>query len=355
MDEARALLRLLRAYSPSGREGSAVTEFGRLARELGYTVTVDSAGNGIARRGKGRPRIVYLGHIDTVTGRRPVRQSRGRVFGRGAVDAKGPLVAALLAGATHPGPGTLEVIASVGEETDSRGARHLLPRRDVDAVIAGEPSRWDGVTVGYKGDLRVEALFQGRRTHYSSPRPTTADTALEWVSGVRVWVGTRQTDSPFRSLAMKVVRSETLGEGDAESVRITLDFRLPPGTSTTSVLKDLPREPGRPHLTVPIRVEPIETTRTSAVVRALEAGIRSAGGRPTLWRKGGTSDWNLVGPAWAVPGAAYGPGDSHLDHTASESISEAELHRAVLVLGTAFAQLAVDPVVTPRRSAAGGG
>ena len=253
------------------------------------------------------------------------------------------------------GPGALEVIAAVGEETDSRGARHLLPRHDVDAVIAGEPSRWDGVTVGYKGDLRVEALFRGRRTHYSSPRPTTADTALEWVGVVRSWVGTQQTDSPFRSLSMKVVRSETLGEGDLESLRITLDFRVPPGSSTTSILKDLPREPGRPRFTVPIRIEPIETTRSDPVVRALEAGIRNAGGRPTLWRKSGTSDWNLVAPSWDVPGAAYGPGDSHLDHTASESVSAAELRRAVVVLRTAFAALAADPVVTPRRSAAGGG
>ncbi|MGA8664103.1 MAG: M20/M25/M40 family metallo-hydrolase [Thermoplasmata archaeon] len=354
MDETEALLRLLRAYSPSGREGRAVLEFGRLARELGYSVTLDAAGNGIARRGRGRPRIVFLGHIDTVPGRRPVREGRGRVYGRGAVDAKGPLAAALIAGATHAGPGSLEVIAAVGEETDSRGARHLMPRRDVDAIIAGEPSRWDGVTVGYKGDLRVEALFRGRRTHYSSPRPTTADTALEWVVAVRAWVGTRQADSPFRSLSMKIVRSETLGEGDAESVRITLDFRLPPGTSTTSILKDLPRTPGRPHVTVPVRIEPIETSRASPVIRALEAGIRSVGGRPTLWRKSGTSDWNLVGPVWDVPGGAYGPGDSHLDHTASESVSTAELGQAVHVLRFAFAQLAADPVVTPRRPAAAG-
>jgi [amino group carrier protein]-lysine/ornithine hydrolase len=343
VDDGEALLRLLRAYSPSGREASAVAKFGDLARDLGYSFTIDGAGNGIARRGRGRPRVVFLGHIDTVPGRRPVRQARGRVYGRGAVDAKGPLVAALLAGSQGARAGTLEVIAAVGEETDSRGARHLLGRRGVDAVIAGEPSRWDGVTVGYKGDLRVEATFRGRRTHYSSPQPTTADLAVEWVGAVRAWVETRRAASPFRSVSMKVVRSETHGEGDVEEVRMTLDLRLPPGTSTTSVLKDLPREPGRPRFSVEIRIEPIETGRTDAVVRALEAGVRAAGGRPTLWRKSGTSDWNLVGPAWGVPGAAYGPGDPHLDHTASESVSERDLRRSVLVLRTAFDHLAAAP------------
>lgn len=347
MDESAALLRLLRPYSPTGREWSAVREYVRLARELGYTASIDAAGNGLARKGVGRPRILFLGHIDTVPGRRPVRRSRGRVYGRGAVDAKGPLVAALLAGADFAGSGTLEVVASVGEETDSRGTRHLLGRRGVDAVIAGEPSRWDGVTVGYKGDLRIEATFRGRRTHYSSPQPTTADVALEWVGAVRAWVVAQQADSPFRSLSMKVLRYESQGDADEELVRLTLDFRLPPGTTVPAVLKGLPREPGHPRLTTTIRIEPIEATRTSPVVLALAAGVRAAGGRPTLWRKGGTSDWNLVGPAWKVPGAAYGPGDPHLDHTASESVSERDLHRSVLVLRTAFEQLAHALVVRP--------
>ncbi|HTS33971.1 MAG TPA: M20/M25/M40 family metallo-hydrolase [Thermoplasmata archaeon] len=340
MDEASALLRLLRPYSPTGREAGAVREFVRLARELGYAVRVDAAGNGRARRGSGAPRILFLGHIDTVPGRRPVRRARGRVYGRGAVDAKGALAAALLAGAAFTGPGTLEVVASVGEETDSRGARHLLGRRDVHAVIAGEPSRWDGVTVGYKGDLRLEAVFRGRRTHYSSPQPTTADVALDWVGAVRAWAASRRGDSPFRSLSMKVVRYGSRGTGDEESVDVTLDLRLPPGTSTAALLKELPREPGSPRVRASVRIEPIEEGRTSPVVRALEAGVRAAGGTPTLWRKGGTSDWNLVAPAWKVPGAAYGPGDPHLDHTAHESVPEADLRRAVVVLRTAFTELA---------------
>ena len=342
MDEATALLRLLRPYSPTGREANAVREFVRLARELGYTASTDAVGNGLARRGSGRPRILFLGHIDTVPGRRPVRRFRGRIYGRGAVDAKGPLAAALLAGTEFAGPGTLEVVASVGEETDSRGARHLLRRPGVDAVIAGEPSRWDGVTVGYKGDLRLEVAFRGRRSHYSSPRPSTADVALEWADSVRRWVVAHRTDSPFRSLSMKVLGFESTGAGDQERVQLTVDLRLPPGMTTAAVLKEIPREPGRPRLTTTIRIEPIETPRTSPVVRALEAGVRAAGGTPTLWRKGGTSDWNLVAPVWRVPGAAYGPGDPHLDHTGGEAVSARDLRRAVVVLRTAFARLATS-------------
>jgi [amino group carrier protein]-lysine/ornithine hydrolase len=281
-----------------------------------------------------------------------VRRSGARTFGRGVVDAKGALAAALLAGSGFSGPGRLAVVAAVGEEVDSRGARHLAAGPAPDAVIVGEPSRWDGVTVGYKGELQLTATFRGKRTHYSSPTPTTADVALDWSAAVRALATARQTESLFASLTGKVVAVETRRAGDRETVRVTVDFRLPPGLSTGELLELLPREPGRPLVRVRIRVEPVEVPRANPVVLALSAAIRGQGVRPTLWRKSGTSDLNVVVPAWRVPAAAYGPGDSRLDHTARESLADDELARSVAVLEDAFAQLARG-ALTPRRSAAG--
>jgi len=336
VDEGAVLARLVGRYSPSGREAPAVAEFVRLARELGYAARVDPAGNGLARRGAGRPRVVFLGHIDTVDGERPVRRERGRVHGRGAVDAKGPIAAALLAGARSHGPGEIVVVAAVGEETDSRGARYLIPRLRPDAVIAGEPSGWDGVTIGYKGELQIEAEFRGHRTHYASPWPTATDVAVAWIGAVRTVAGGLGGESPFRTLSVKALAVETRRRAGAEAVRVVLDLRIPPGRSTADVLRCLPREPGRPRLTTVVRIEPFECSRTDPVAVAVLAGIRAAGGRPTLWRKSGTSDLNLVGPAWNVPGVAYGPGDARLDHTDREVLSEAELRRSVRVLVVAF-------------------
>lgn len=352
MDELETLERLVRRYSPSGREEPAVREFVRVARELGYSAHVDAAGNGVASRGRGRPVVLFLGHIDTVEGRLPVRRARGRLFGRGSVDAKGPLTAALWAGSSVTGPGEFRVVAAVGEETDSRGARALLRQNPPDAVIAGEPSGWDGVTVGYKGELQFVASFRGRRTHFSSPSPTSMDVALEWVGGVRGYVRSHSGESPFRSLTMKVIGLESERDGDAEVTRVTLDFRLPPGCAAGKILRELPRGPHRPSIVVRIRVDPVEIDRANPVVRSLVEGIRVAGGRPTLWRKGGTSDLNLAVRAWSVPGAAYGPGDPHLDHTARESVSVAELARSVRVLRTALGRLRAE-LSTPRGSDVG--
>ncbi len=277
-----------------------------------------------------------------------MRRRGGRIYGRGSVDAKGAIAAALCAGREFSGPGELTIVAAVGEETDGRGARHLASHRGPDRVVVGEPSGWDGVTIGYKGELQIVATFRGRRTHYSSPTPTTTDLALDWTAAVRSLAAARHSESLFASLTAKTVAVDSRRKGDAETTRVTVDLRIPPGLSTSEVLALLPLEPGRPRVTIRIRAEPIEVGRTNPTVLALSAGIRALGERPTLWRKSGTSDLNVVVPAWGVPAAAYGPGDARLDHTARESLAEAELVRSVAVLRSAFDQLAREA-----RSAAG--
>ena len=57
--------------------------------------------------------------------------------------------------------------------------------------------------------------------------------------------------------------------------------------------------------------------------------------------KTGTSDMNVVGPAWNCPILAYGPGDSSLDHTPDEHVELAEDLRAVDVLEAAILNLAL--------------
>src|SRR3989304_5619154 len=116
MDEVGVLLELVKAYSPTGHEEEGVRAFTQVAQSLGFATEVDGAGNGIARVGSGKPQILFLGHVDTVEGELPVRVEDGRVYGRGAVDAKGALAAALLAATEHKERGEIVVVASVGEE-----------------------------------------------------------------------------------------------------------------------------------------------------------------------------------------------------------------------------------------------
>jgi LysW-gamma-L-lysine carboxypeptidase len=339
MDEVGALVELLKAYSPSGSEERAAQAFATIAKSLGYTTELDGAGNPIARRGRGNPQVLFLGHIDTVDGEIPVSVEGGRIQGRGACDAKGPLVAALLAGARHEGPGEIVVIGAVGEEKDSRGARYLIPRMKPNYLIVGEPSKWDGVTIGYKGNLDLLFTFEGERTHLSSPSPTTLELALVSLYRLQAWGADYQDETAFKSLTHKVHTINTGRVGGREIVKVGVNVRLPPSVKVADAIAFLDSTDLKGRYRVGDSSDAVEVDRTNEVVRSLMAGIRELGGQPTLFKKSGSADLNLAVPVWGCPAAAYGPGDAHLDHTEHESLDVGEFHNAIRVLERAFASL----------------
>ncbi len=340
MDEVEVLRALLEEYSPSGQEGGAVRRFLDLSRGLGLAGRSDAAGNAIASIGQGPPTVLFLGHIDTVEGVLPIRLVDGRLHGRGACDAKGPLAAALLAASHHAGPGEIVIVGAVGEERDSRGARHLLTHRPrPDFLLVGEPSGWDSVTIGYKGNLSLVLRVEGDRAHLSAPDPTTVEKGLAVVEELRAYCVSRQGGTPFGSLTMKVVSITTIRDGGREQVEIGVNLRLPAGLPVADILRSVERPVPGARWEILDRSEPVEVDSRNEVVSALCAGIREQKGRPTLLRKLGTSDLNLAVPAWGCPSAAYGPGNSHLDHTDAENLPIVDLQRSIAVLEVAFSRL----------------
>jgi LysW-gamma-L-lysine carboxypeptidase len=89
-----------------------------------------------------------------------------------------------------------------------------------------------------------------------------------------------------------------------------------------------------------------QTTRTTPLARSFIAAIRATGGHPTFKHKTGTSDMNVVGLAWGQNIVAYGPGDSHLDHTPQEHITIAEYIHAIDVLELVLKELALGSGTT---------
>lgn len=121
-------------------------------------------------------------------------------------------------------------------------------------------------------------------------------------------------------------------DGLHDEAVMNVALRLPPGLQA-DVLKQNMRDwcngaqlefhPGDP---------PFQAEKNTLLVRALLRAIRAQGGRPRFKLKTGTSDMNVVGPAWACPCVAYGPGDASLDHTPREHIEIEEFLRGVEVL-----------------------
>ncbi len=92
MSEFDTLVGLVSQYSPSGQEHGAVEWLVARMKSLDYDEAfIDDAGNAVGVMGSGEKQIVLLGHIDTVPGEIKVEQCGNLLYGRGTVDAKGPL------------------------------------------------------------------------------------------------------------------------------------------------------------------------------------------------------------------------------------------------------------------------
>ncbi|MGH9387772.1 MAG: M20/M25/M40 family metallo-hydrolase [Vicinamibacterales bacterium] len=396
------LLRGLVAIPSLSHDESAATEW--LVAEMrraGYErAFVDEAGNAVGEIGSGDAArtIVLLGHIDTVPGAIPVRIEASpngeRLFGRGSVDAKGPLATFVAAVArldpewTRDAGLRVVVVGAVEEEAaTSKGARFIAARFDgrnepiPDACVIGEPSQWHRITLGYKGRLLLDLIADQPMAHTAGPDASLASVVVDlwnWVAAQSsVFNHTRQ--KPFDQLTPSLRRFITSTNAEMhDRVDAQIAWRLPLGFDIDAFVAKLtawthhhlecggkPMELGVPGLSrrggnalglpepdvirfdgrrtsVELRFrgweQPWRADRNNALVRSFLAAIRGADAsvQPGFVLKTGTSDMNVVGPAWRCPIVAYGPGDSALDHTPHEHLSLDEYWRAIGVVEAAL-------------------
>ena len=342
------LVGLLSNYSPSGDEAGAVACLVARMQELGYPEAfIDKAGNAIGVIGDGARQIVLLGHIDTVPGDIPVRIEGEMIYGRGAVDAKGPLAAFVDAvAALGPVPGwQFVVIGAVDEERDSAGARYIVSQYQPEYAIIGEPSRWDRVTLGYKGSAWAEVTVHRPVAHSAHGEESACEGAFKVWEKLQKWVGEYNVGKQrlFDQIMLSLQGFSSGDDGFESWASLQVGARLP---------LDIPPEVWYQHFSQvagDVSVKPVGYSipaylaeKNSPLVRAFLSGVREGGGRPGFVVKTGTADMNIVAPAWGCPVVAYGPGDSSLDHTAQEHISMAEFARAVEVLKSVLYRLTTD-------------
>ena len=127
------LFHLVSHRSPSGEEARASEYLTSWLSEQGFQSYVDESGSAVGIRGQGEREIVLLGHIDTFPGEIPVRIEGRKLYGRGTVDAKGPLATfAVAASQIEPPPGTRLIIigaASVRRCVTGKPSRGMHHRR----------------------------------------------------------------------------------------------------------------------------------------------------------------------------------------------------------------------------------
>src|SRR5687767_15487152 len=249
----------------SRQEAVASTWLVSQMRAAGFDRAVmDDAGNAVGEMGDASAArtIVLLGHIDTVPGNIRVRIENDRLYGRGSVDAKGPL-ATFVAAAARFGSAAAKaaalrvvVVGAVEEEAaTSKGARFIAARfngatdRVPDACVIGEPSHWNRITLGYKGRLLLDLTADQPMAHTAGPDASVASVVVDlwnWVTAHAARVNDGK-EKVFDQLSPSLRRFIT---STNEEMHDTVDgqfaWRLPVGFDVDAFMKELEQQAGRP-------------------------------------------------------------------------------------------------------------
>ena len=116
------------------------------------------------------PLLTLSTHLDTVPPFLPPRREHGRLYGRGACDAKGIAAAMICAAERLRNRGIpVALLFVIGEETDHDGATAANREATTSRVlINGEPTG-NVLAVGTKGALHVTVRTTGRAAHSAYP------------------------------------------------------------------------------------------------------------------------------------------------------------------------------------------
>jgi len=346
----KTLERALKFYTPSLREKSLADFLESVCDDLGFRdIHVDDVGNIIAKKGSGLPKILLCGHMDTVPGRIRVRKEGDYLFGRGSSDAKGPLLALLFAAATaQEKTGTVIFVGAVDEEGNATGIKSLTnDKPDVDYAIFGEPSGTKQITIGYKGRIAINLKINVENSAHASA-PWLAKNAIHesslFVNEIKNVLESGQ-ENKKKGMMLTATLTEIKG-GLSHNItpkecNSTIDIRIPVDMNCKLVEEKISKtvqeiarkQQVEAFYSIIDETEPFEAEHNSPLVRALTLGILDIEkNRPTLIRKTGTGDMNVIGNKLSIPVVTYGPGDPHAAHTIDEKISIDEYLRGIEVL-----------------------
>ncbi|MFF8286914.1 M20 family metallopeptidase [Streptomyces albus] len=349
-------------------------------RRLGMTARLDEVADGrcnvvATMPGRRTDECVLLEtHLDTVETEGmtvdpfTARIHDGRLYGRGACDAKGSLAAFLsalarIAASGRPPERTVVLAGAVDEEHRYRGVTHLLGT-EPGAEVAGDGSAQFGarcvgsvvgeptglaLVVAHKGVMRCRILATGPGGHSSLPegRVNPVETIAEVVRHLRDEIAPRLSarQHPLVGAPTLVVTQISGGSGPnvlPERCEITIDRRTVGGEEPLQVWQELKDElesrfaglveVAPPHVVdfaLPAQNEGAGAAFTAEFGRALTAH----GLDPVGTGVGHGTDASKICRA-GIPSVVFGPGSMTEAHTPGEFVELAQLATATEVLVT---------------------
>jgi acetylornithine deacetylase len=317
---ARALINI---DSTTGQEAEAGVWLARELRALGYTVVEQPIDRGCANifATIDAPAVVFSTHYDCVPPFFPSRLEDGRLYGRGACDAKGILAAQVAAAERLRATGERHVglLFVVGEERGSDGAMaaNLTPP-GARFLINGEPTD-NRLGTATRGVLRLKLRAVGRAAH--SATPEHGESAIEKL--LDALVALRAIPLPTHPEMGSTYYTVGLIEGGvAPNV-------IPPHAWAEVLFRTIgpPEEILR-------AIRPLDRFVTSEeILRVPQVTLHTVPGFPTAVFPFTTDVPFLT--RWGAP-LLFGPGSILVAHTSHEHLAVAELDRAI----DAYEQLA---------------
>jgi len=346
----KMLEKALRLYTPSLGEKPLADFLADKCDDLSFDdIRIDEVGNLIASKGSGLPRILLCGHMDTVPGKIKVRKEGDWLYGRGASDAKAPLMAMLFAAASiQNNSGTVIFVGAVDEEGNATGIKNLVKSKlDIDYAVFGEPSGIKQVTIAYKGRIAINLKINvGNSSHASAPwlSKNAIEESLIFTTELKKVLESGQ-ENKKKGMLLTATVTEIKG-GTSHNVTpkecdVIMDIRIPVDMNCKMIeekISTLVQEISKKRNveafhSILDETEPFEASHNSPLVRAFTLGVMDVEhSRPTLIRKTGTGDMNVIGNQLNIPVVTYGPGDPHASHTIDEKVSIDEYLRGIEVL-----------------------
>lgn len=364
------LQKLIQTPSLPGQERQIAQVVAQEMTTLAYDdVYFDKAGNVIGLiRGTGKvPAMMLNTHLDHVdVGDQsawpfpPFAGTRHKeaIWGRGAVDIKGPLASQVYAAARlrtddNRPPGDVYVTVVVYEEKGGLGARHMASHLCPELVVIGEPSR-NELRRGHRGRQELLLHAKGKSVHASMPNlgVNPLDTVARFILETASLDMKTDADLGQSSVAKTVIKTDQISTNVVPSEAwLTLDWRNVPEESEADILAklqtilDASLQPGTtasiaiPRTTmtcytgyemeIPANAPAFVTRADNPVLIAAREVLEEAMQQPMP-----AGIWNFATDAghFVKQGATcigIGPGDDRLAHTIDEHIMLSQMEEAL--------------------------
>ncbi|MHB8917859.1 MAG: M20 family metallopeptidase [Desulfocucumaceae bacterium] len=344
-------------------------------REMGCRVEVYEVSPGrpnvigIYDTGRPGPTLMFEGHTDVVTAGdlsqwtvdpfgAEIRD--GKIYGRGANDMKGGLVASLLGVQALIKSGLLtrgriKFGICIDEEGMMTGVKDLVKKGwadDVDACVVCEPEE-NNICFCQKGGIRIEITTLGIMAHGAMPltgiNPTTRMARvilkLEDLEAREKETYGRDPYVGWPSITPTVIQSPPVDLGEPQlnvmpdRCRLYLDIRTVPGQDHQVLIEKIGGilnglKEDDPHFRAEMRIiddRPATfTPRDADIIRVTDACLRDLTGREPVYNGvPGATDGTFINAWKNIPIVTVGPGNREIPHHVDEFLEIDQLLVAV--------------------------